>query len=117
MFALSYSEALKCLQCTSATLLEDKDCINGLSFIFHQICLFSNQTHLGATKSTECPAAMRADGCLVNKSSALNVDTWARTCCVGALCIDTYSDVGGVQIWNERYCHYWNSREYKIYNF
>ena len=61
MFALSYSEALKCLICTSATGAEDKDCINGLSFIFHQHCLFSNQAHLGAkSKSMECPAALKA---------------------------------------------------------
>eukprot|EP00090_Calanus_glacialis_P019725 TRINITY_DN3025_c0_g1_i1.p1 TRINITY_DN3025_c0_g1~~TRINITY_DN3025_c0_g1_i1.p1 ORF type:complete len:131 (+),score=10.96 TRINITY_DN3025_c0_g1_i1:72-464(+) len=81
MLALSYSEALKCLQCTSATLLEDKDCING------------------ATKSTECLAAMQADGCMVTKSSLLG--GWARTCCVGALCVDNDTNVGGAQVWNE----------------
>merc|ERR1712156_857386 len=86
MLVLHGSKADKvtsCLQCTSATGMEDSECIKGTG------------------KGTAC--ATDAVGCVVNvvSGSAMGVDveTWTRGCCtVDAQCTEMHeeSEVGGV---------------------
>merc|ERR1711899_684001 len=72
-----------CLQCTSATGMEDSECIKGTG------------------KGTAC--ATDAVGCVVNVVSVsamgVDVETWTRGCCtVDAQCTEMHeeSEVGGV---------------------
>ena len=53
------------------------------------------------SKSEECPAMMNG-GCMATVTVTGGMESWARACCMSALCLNDHTSVGGMEMWNER---------------
>ena len=46
---------------------------------------------------------MMNDGCMVTVTVTGGMESWARSCCMTAACLNDHTSVGGIDMWNERY--------------